>query len=158
MIFWIRTLLRYAPIALAVYWTALFIGTHLPLVPKTLQPVPFFDKWLHLVGYAGLAFLAATAWRARRKLGVVQYAVLLAAIAVYAAIDEALQMLPFVRRHADFSDWVADVIGAAIGLALFGLARLAAHQFGWRIENGSGPTHDAKHADRVAPCAAAAGE
>jgi len=140
MIFWIRMLLRYAPIALAVYWTALFIGTHLPVPPQKIEPIPYFDKWLHLAGFAGLAFLAATAWRARRPgrpLGAVQYGSLLAGMAAYAAADELSQLLPFVRRNADLGDWVADVIGAAVGLALYTLARLTVHGFGWRVENGS---------------------
>jgi VanZ family protein len=164
MIFWIRMLLRYAPVALAVYWTALFIGTHLPITQQKVEPVPYFDKWLHLAGFAGLAFLAATAWRARRSgrpLGSVQYGCLLAGMAAYAAVDELSQLLPFVRRNADLGDWFADVIGAAIGLALYTLARMMVHGFGWRVENGP---LDRKQAGREAvddattPCAVTAVE
>jgi VanZ family protein len=134
---WVRTAMRYAGLALALYWTALFIGTHTPLEPQPFQPVPYFDKWLHVVGYAGLAFIAATAWRARRPLGPVQYALLLLGLGAYAALDEALQLLPFVGRNADVGDWVADMVGAVIGLALFTGARVLAHHLGWRVEDDS---------------------
>jgi VanZ family protein len=135
MTFWIRLLLRYAALALALYWTALFIGTHMPLEQAPFEPLPYSDKWVHVVGFAGLAFLAATAWRARRPLGPIQYALLLLGLGAYAAIDEASQMLPFIGRHGDVADWVADMVGVVIGLALFTAARIVAHQFGWRVEN-----------------------
>ena len=157
MTFWLRLLLRYAGLALACYWTALFIGTHMPLEQAPFEPVPYLDKWLHVVGFAGLAFLAATAWRARQPLGPIQYGLLLLGLGAYAAVDEASQLLPFVGRNADLGDWSADMIGAAIGLTLFTLARIVAHGLGWRVENGATAEIDAEHApasdSATTPCA-----
>ncbi|MCZ6698214.1 MAG: VanZ family protein, partial [Planctomycetota bacterium] len=72
------------------------------------------DKMLHTIGYAILGFLTAwmigqagvgDRWRAS--------ALSLAGLFVYAAFDEMTQ--PLVGRSCEFSDWLADAAGAAIG-------------------------------------------
>ena len=139
MINWIRTLLRYAGLMLAIYWSALFIATHIPLKGRQVERWLYSDKVVHVAGYAGLSFLAATAWRARRRLRAAHYACIILGLSAYAALDELLQTLPFVRRQGDVRDWIADMVGAALGLMLFLLARHAAHRFGWRVETATEP-------------------
>jgi VanZ family protein len=108
-----RTLLT---IGIVVYLAAMFAGTHVPRIPAALE-MPGGDKWQHFAAYGGLGFLLAArqffgkpwVWsRAAKILGV---------IAVYAALDE-LSQIP-VGRDAELFDWVADVIGAAGGIAAY---------------------------------------
>lgn len=105
---------------LAAYWIAMFVGTHLPRVPKALAEQG--DKLLHIGAYAGLALLL-TLWRFSRGTvtpgQIVRDAV---GIAAFAAFDELTQ--PLVGRFCDFWDWVADATGAVLGLAIAtGIAR-----------------------------------
>lgn len=105
---------------LAAYWIAMFVGTHLPRVPRALAEQG--DKLLHIGAYAGLALLL-TLWRFSRGTvttgQIVRDAVVIAA---FGAFDELTQ--PLVGRFCDFWDWVADATGAALGLAVAtGIAR-----------------------------------
>ncbi len=100
--------------ALVTYWLAMFFGTHLPRIPRSLAEQS--DKLLHFVAYGGLAVLLL-GWRASRRVPTLQTVVMLwVLIAVYGLFDETTQ--PLVGRHCDFGDWIADIIGAAIGLAV----------------------------------------
>ena len=133
---WLSRLLRYAGLLFAAYWVVLFIGTHMPQPERVIPPVQQIDKVLHLVGYAGLAFLAAAATRVKKQshlpwstLGLIWLG-----LGAYAAFDEATQMLPFVRRHADKIDWLADFIGAALGLGVYAIAASWARRRGLRVE------------------------
>ena len=120
--------------ALAVYWLALFTGTHLPIDPDIV--VPGKDKMLHFVGYGGLGLLfgltlalrssprprlrregqregasAPNDSHARRRLPLVGAMFVLA---IYGIFDELTQ--PLVGRTCDFHDWLADCGGIVIGL------------------------------------------
>lgn len=129
----IRTLLVASGTALTVYWIALFVMTHLPpeLVSRIL--FNFFssgdevleeggDKTMHLVAYAGLAFLLASFLWIRGVEGIKRWKVTFIVLGVYAIVDELLQ-IPF-RRTADVRDCIADWVGVAIGYCCFLLARL----------------------------------
>lgn len=121
-----RSRIRFvAAVLLAGYWVLLFISTHIPL--KTLEKLPkHSDKWLHLTAYAGLSFLAAAWLSVRRPVGKKQLLGVFGVAAVYGVIDELLQ-IP-VNRHCEVWDWLADCVGAAIGLAVFaGVKPLARH-------------------------------
>ncbi len=100
---------------LAIFWLSVFVATHLPRVPRMVGKVS--DKTLHCLAFAILSFLLS--WvLASRVSGPVKHALsVLLIIAVYGAIDELLQ-IP-VGRRCDFRDWIADMIGAIIGLAAF---------------------------------------
>jgi VanZ family protein len=104
-------------IALALYWLILLVGTHVP--QKTpLLPKDRVDKFVHAVAFAALALLCAATWeRTTARLKPRHLLWIWIAIALYAAVDEWTQT--FVGRHASAQDWLADVIGAAFGLALF---------------------------------------
>lgn len=99
--------------AVALYWIALFLATHLP-VEAVLAELPPSDKQLHFWSFAllgcGLPVLADPQSRFRWSRGALLFGIL----AVYAAVDELLQ-IP-VGRSAEFLDWLADVAGGALGL------------------------------------------
>lgn len=110
------TLLRRATAcALAVYWMALFVGTHVPL-PRSLG-VENKDKSLHFLAYAGLAALATLATGSRVQRGLRARHVVLIALAfmAFGAFDELTQ--PLVNREADWFDWFSDVGGVILGTA-----------------------------------------
>jgi len=104
-------------ILLACYWTALFLGTHLPVTLPAL-PGDSIDKLVHAAAFAVLAILLATTWQlaagrpVRGRLWLVWTAVVL-----YGAVDEWTQGL--VGRRVSLGDWLADAVGALTGLAFF---------------------------------------
>lgn len=100
--------------ALAIYWSTMFFGTHLPAMPQSLAGQS--DKVLHCGAYFGLATLLLT-WRISR--GPVSFrdiVLIWLMIGLYGIFDEVTQ--PLVGRHADYEDWLADLTGAAIGLGI----------------------------------------
>jgi len=104
-------------LVLAGYWIALFLGTHLPSEVSSLPGQPV-DKVSHFVGFAGLAILLATTWQtAAGKLSRNHLWVVWIVTALYGALDEWTQS--FVGRETSAGDWLADVLGAGIGLAAF---------------------------------------
>ena len=105
-------------LVLAVYWVALFIGTHVPVPPDVLQ-IAGSDKTLHFLAYLGLSLLIAVCVRPRGW----TYLWVLLGLAAYGALDELLQIS--VRRTADIVDWLADVAGVAVGLAAYAVGRQA---------------------------------
>jgi len=113
-----RRLTVWVRVGLVVYWLALFAGTHLPAMPQVV-PVSISDKLMHVLAYAGLSFLLAMVFAERRPIALVLYMQLLALVAIYGVVDEVLQT--FVGRDCELGDWIADVIGASIGLACFHL-------------------------------------
>jgi VanZ family protein len=105
--------------ALACYWLALFVGTHLP--PSVSVPSPGqSDKLTHFAAYAGLAVLVAITWQlAGGHLTFRHLCWLWIVLLIFAAFDEWTQMP--VGRDASVWDWLADVSGALFALALFAL-------------------------------------
>ena len=103
---------------LGVYWVALFFTSHVPRLSLPLEPS---DKVLHMSAFSALAFLLAFTWSLRGPFGLRQCLAVLAIIAVYGALDEATQ--PLVGRTADVMDWIADIVGASVGLAIFLVVR-----------------------------------
>src|SRR5688572_11442793 len=94
---------------LALYWVAMFVGTHVP--PDDRPRGPGHDKLMHFTAYAGLGLLMGAALRAsypgRHRL----LWLILPVGAAYGIADELLQ--PLVRRSAELLDWTADVGGLA---------------------------------------------
>lgn len=115
---------RWIVAALVCFWTALFIGTHIPTIPQQLDVVS--DKQLHTAAFAGLSFLVALASAARGHFSLYRVPVLFLVIVIYAAVDELLQ-IP-VHRHADVRDWMADTLGTVIGFTSFAMLRLLAEK------------------------------
>lgn len=114
---------RWLLAALAVYWLAMAIGTH---IPRSLVPgggsIPW-DKLAHFGAFALLAGLLAAVAGLGVRLSWLTAIGVLAAVWLYGALDEATQAL--VRgRSADWKDWIADAAGAIAGLAAYqGVAR-----------------------------------
>lgn len=107
---------RTATVVLAIYWIALFIGTHVPLdsIPEGIQPS---DKLMHFLAYAGLNVLFGCWVATRHSFGWIWAVGMLLLSAVYGAADELLQ-IP-VGRQCALDDWIADVLGSIMGLAIF---------------------------------------
>jgi hypothetical protein len=112
---WI-SIVRTATIALIGYWIAIFVGTHLPAA--AVPSVTLSDKTLHLLAYAGLAFLLAWAIPHRMGRSGVQALSVLTIVATYAGIDEFSQQF-VAGRTASWSDLVADICGCLFGLTLY---------------------------------------
>ena len=115
-----RTIRRILAAVLACYWLAAFATTHVP-VPD-LGPLPKnSDKVVHVVMYAGLAFLLGVSMLAAGALRLRHYLAIVAITLVYAVVDELLQ-IP-VNRRADLADGAADAVGVVIGLCALHLSR-----------------------------------
>jgi VanZ family protein len=101
---------RWLPPAL---WAALILVlTSIPAPPDVPAGIPHLDKVVHVLLYAGQGWLVARALRMRRP------RTLLAAllgIAAFGAFDEWHQL--FFARDPDMLDWIADMLGASIGIA-----------------------------------------
>ena len=105
---------------LAIYWLLLATGSHLPrfTLGDTSNQIGVFqiDKSLHVVGFAGLAWLLSMSRLAGPNAS--SFAHALAALligSVYALVDEYTQQ--FTGRHVSYSDVVAGLI-AIIGVFL----------------------------------------
>lgn len=127
-----RRLPKYLLVALALYWGAMFVATHIP--GDALPEQEFgLDKVVHFGAYAALAWLAALALR---TMGWLNWKTALATFFVaitYGAVDELLQ--PYFHRNADVADWVADAVGAALGLVAFYFTQpLLRRVLGHRVE------------------------
>jgi VanZ family protein len=108
-------------LALAVYWIALFVATHIP-IDRVPRAVGSADKIAHLAAFAALAFLFATTWQLSAGHLMTRHLVWSwIVIAIYGGFEEITQ--PLVGRVASVVDWLADVTGAALGLVMFVVVR-----------------------------------
>jgi len=120
-------------LALGIYWPLIFVATHIPAARMPHMQIFGRDVTLHFTAYFVLTLLF---WLARYRylkpdwLRRTPYLVI-AIIALYAAADEFLQM--FVSRHADLIDWLADMVGCLIAMAILTLLRRCRY---WLIAYG----------------------
>lgn len=75
---------------------------------------PGVDKLVHAALFTALAFTSRWAGIGRP--------VVAGALVLYAAVSEVLQGTDLVGRDASVGDWLADVVGVLLGLALWRLA------------------------------------
>lgn len=110
---------KIAAVLLIFYWPAFFVAAHTPL-PQVVREAGVSDKGLHFLAYLVLAFLlwftvvdgGNVSWRRAGP-----WCVFFATIA-YGVLDEWLQN--FVSgRSCDPRDFLADLTGTFIGLAVF---------------------------------------
>lgn len=106
----------------ALYWLTIFGLTHAPVVPVPHFAPRAIDKIAHLGVFAVLAFLLCAAgtslgYSSRRVIAAV-----ILIVAAYGVFDEFTQQ--FVpNRFSDVRDWMADMLGAGIGITAFAIAR-----------------------------------
>ena len=115
-------------VAVAAWATVIVVATSLPgrMVPPAF---PHADKLVHLASYAALGALVARALRTgrTRPRSLRTLAGAAATVALFAAGDEwHQQFIP--GRSADRVDWLADLIGAAAGLAALTTTPLRSEQ------------------------------
>lgn len=117
-----RLLLAAALVLALAYWVLIFVGTHLPMPPKTHVNVN--DKLQHAGAYAGLAFLLLAAARAFKPRRLSTYVVVVLIGLAYGAADELTQLL-VPNRSAEVLDWTADGVGLVIGAVCFAVIDFA---------------------------------
>jgi VanZ family protein len=101
---------RWLPPAL---WAALILVlTSVPAPSDVTGGIPHLDKVVHFCLYGAQGWLVARALRTRRVLSLT---VALLGVSVFGAFDEWHQQ--FFVRDTDVIDWIADTIGAAVGIA-----------------------------------------
>jgi len=124
---------RLISFVLAVYWSALFVSTHVP-VPQSFDFPEGSDKGLHWAAYAGLGFLSCL-WRSVRikRFTAGQYAGIGIVLAIYGLADELLQ-IP-VHRTADVVDYLFDLLGIGSGLLAFAATRKWLSRYWESIQN-----------------------
>ena len=108
--------------AAAIYWLALYVGTHIPNPDMLIGP-HVSDKVLHFSAYFGLYLVLAVririlseAWPTMR-----QTIILAAMTSLYSAFDEITQGIPIINRHPDIMDAVADCAGVAAAILVVGI-------------------------------------
>ncbi len=99
---------------LVIYWVALFYGTHVKIPPGMLPRNS--DKIVHFSAYAGLGVLLMTLRATRGPFPWFSVIARWFVLAGYGVFDELTQLL--VARDAEVYDWIADSVGAALGLGL----------------------------------------
>ncbi len=105
---------------LAGFWLALVVSTHVPHVPGLASRG--MDKLAHVAAYTVLtALMALNLQLAGGHLTWPHFRWLWIAVVLFGAVDELTQ--PAFGREASWLDWLADAVGAALGLILFALVR-----------------------------------
>ncbi len=115
----------------AAYWGAMFLATHIEL-PQVESAPNNTDKLVHLVMYAGFAFLLSLWLSTRGAFTRKTMLFVFVAAIVYAALDELLQRLT-PARSAEVWDFVMDGLGALLGLLMFWAFRRK-FPWLWRLE------------------------
>lgn len=113
-----RVLFAWLPAVL--YMAAIWVASSLPVAPGTLDAVPFEDKGVHFVEFAGLAGLLCHALRGTfvewKDLSCFLVGVLAALL--WGTLDEVHQAY-VPGRHADVNDIFADALGATFGAGVY---------------------------------------
>lgn len=124
---------------LILYWALMFIATHIPLKKGTLPQGA--DVPLHFIAYAGLSFLMIW-WLSFKweNLTLKRLLIVLAVISFYGVLDELIQGIPVLRRQPSLDDWVADTLGALLGLILFLLVRKPCQRLFHRFQKKADPS------------------
>ncbi len=110
---------RLGLVALACYWIAIFVGTHLP-ASVIMVGAATNDKVKHFTAYFLLGLLLCYVTNSQKW----TYRFLAIGVAgmAYAAIDEFTQQ--FVPgRFADVNDFIADALGLWLAISLYVLAK-----------------------------------
>jgi VanZ family protein len=108
-------LAEHGALARGTFAVVVLVSLAVLFAPQSDVPAapPGVDKVVHVVLFAALAASGRWAGVGRR--------VLAALLIVYAAVSEVLQGITPLARSASVADWLADVVGVLLGLALWGL-------------------------------------
>ena len=109
---------KYILTALAFYWPAIFVLTHMPL-PRDVHKLGMSDKTMHFLAYLALVSLAWLSVSPSEKVNwrKAKVWIILAAVVWYGAMDEWLQS--FVGRSADIRDFYANIAASLTALLIF---------------------------------------
>jgi len=111
-------------VGLVCYWTLCFLLTHIPMsgaLKSQIWHMPHQDKVVHLILYAGLAWLLVWVleeWTHRPNFA--RFGGFVIAVA-YGGVDEWLQSF-IPSRSMDGFDWLADTLGSAVGVTGYVIA------------------------------------
>lgn len=95
----------------------MFVFTSLPA--QKVPSVGMGDKFEHSVAYSGLSFLLSFTLRFQKRFKSLSSSYLLSALiiaTIYGAFDEIHQLF-ITGRSCELNDFIADFIGALIGIA-----------------------------------------
>ncbi len=101
-----------------LYWAGLCAAARLPPATADRWTFHIADWLLHALAFAILGFL--TLWRAspgvdrRRRVSPPRLFFWFGLLVAYAVVDERTQ--PYWGRHCQLTDWLADLVGIAVGL------------------------------------------
>jgi hypothetical protein len=101
-----------------MFWLALLAVLMVASVPVALPlPPTATDKVQHVFAFLVLALLGLRAYPGARPVR------LLAGLALYGALIELIQLIPALNRFSDWRDWIADLSGIAVVLAIRAVVR-----------------------------------
>ncbi len=95
---------------------AIILLSVIPITESTpLDDVPFIDKWVHMVMYAGLSFVMWVDMRCYKRCPtVLPYAIIIAYSTLLGGILELVQTYCTTCRSGEWLDFLADSFGALI--------------------------------------------
>jgi VanZ family protein len=99
------------------FWSAWIALTYLFLMPVEFLPPDVFDWWdklQHALAFGVLTLLGLVAYGSNPT----SITRMVIAIVIYGALVEVLQALSG-WRYGELSDWIADLVGVAIGWGIF---------------------------------------
>jgi VanZ family protein len=94
------------------FWAAAAFAFAMAVLPQQLEQVQISDKLQHMAAFFVLTALGCAAYR-----GLSRVRLMLAMVAFGAAI-ELVQLLPFLQRDAEWSDWLADIVAVILALTV----------------------------------------
>lgn len=101
-------------ITIFLFWACIGASTLVMLIDMTPKTGgwPYWDKVQHIVGFGTLATLGCFAY-AQKKVWVC------VGLVTYGALIEYFQSALTVSRTASFGDWLADILGVVVGVAVY---------------------------------------
>ncbi|WP_133364884.1 hypothetical protein [Qipengyuania sediminis] len=96
-----------------VFWAATLFAFVMAILPQPpALPGEPSDKVQHVFAFAVLGLLAGLAYPG------VRIAMLLVGLALLGGAIEIVQLVPALGRDSEIMDWIADIVAAAIALAI----------------------------------------
>jgi VanZ family protein len=101
-------------IAIFLFWICILASTFVMLIdltPKT-GGWPYWDKVQHIMGFGVLTTIGCFAYMQKKTW-------ICAGLVTYGALIEYFQSVLTISRTASFGDWLADIFGVAMGVAVY---------------------------------------